>query len=497
MGFKTLTVAALITAALFAPQLSADYVYSLQVERANNRSIEALATKINDSQFVTDAELIKGADTLFIIDNAVKPAAKIVATVVFADADKRIAVLSASNVSGKAVTLAAQDQLPGGQLQLLTNSGAVPTLVQRFEPVKDLAPGNIYVHTALYNSQQWAAPLLNNCQQLLGLSVFESSVFKRMQLPEVIAYATSVETLKSLLTEQKINFAVAAERCLSDVEQATANAEKAAKEAADAKLAQETADAEAKKKLEETQKQAEEAKKQADKLLQDAKATADKIAKENAEKLKQTEEAIKKAEDERAAAEKLRQEAEQKAQQEADKNKAAEQQKLYLLVGAAGLIAVLLLVFMLVMRKRKLAIQAKDAELQQQRQQTSGLAQDNEQLVGTMKKMQASFNDILLDGTTHDGRKIRIKINGKALAQNGEQVIGRESSQVDYPLTETEISRRHLRLLLRDGSLYAEDLQSQNGSWLNNTPMMGGQPMPLASGSVLRLSTIVFQVTYL
>src|SRR5690606_34494246 len=116
---------------------------------------------------------------------------------------------------------------------------------------------------------------------------------------------------------------------------------------------------------------------------------------------------------------------------------------------------------------------------------------------GTMKKMQASFNDILLDGTTHDGRKIRIKINGKALAQNGEQVIGRESSQVDYPLTETEISRRHLRLLLRDGSLYAEDLQSQNGSWLNNTPMMGGQPMPLASGSVLRLSTIVFQVTYL
>ncbi|GGW73379.1 FHA domain-containing protein [Alishewanella tabrizica] len=497
MRFTALTVISFVLTAITASAARADYVYPLQIDRSNNRSIDALATKINANQFVTDANLLKGSSSIFIIDNTVTPAAKIVANVVFADNDKRIAVLSASNVSGKAVTLAAQDQAVGGQLVLLTNTGSVPSLVQRFEPLKDVASGGIYVHTALYNSQQWAAPLFNNCQQLLGLSVYESSLFKRMQQPEVIAYAMSSALLKAVLTERKIDFTVAPDRCLSDVEQATANAEQAAKDAAAAKAAQETADAEAKKRLAEAQQQADAAKKQADKLLQDAKDAADKIAKQNEEMLKQTEEAIKRAEEERAAAEALAKEAEQKAKDEADKTKAAEQQKSYFLIGAAALLLMVLLVFVLLMRKRKQAIQAKDAELLQQRKHASGLAQDNEQLIDKVAKMQISFNDVLLDGTTHDGRKIRLKINGKALAQAGEQIIGRESSQVDYPITETEISRRHLRLILRDGVLLAEDLQSQNGSWLNNLPLAAGQPVMLAPGSVLRLSTIVFQVSYL
>ncbi|WP_333609216.1 FHA domain-containing protein, partial [Arsukibacterium sp.] len=486
-----------VISALYLPQARADYVYPLQIERANNRSVSALVTKINEHQFITDAELVKSANSLFIIDNSVTPAAKIVATVVFADNARRIAVLSASNVSGKAVTLAAQDQTVGGQLLLLTDAASLPTLVQRFEPVKDLAPGNIYVHTALYNNQQWAAPLLNNCQQLLGLSVFESSLFNRMQLPEVIAYGTSSAALKAVLTEQKINFTLAPERCLSDVEQATANAEKAAQDAATAKAAQEAADAAAQNTLAEAQKQADIARAAADKLLQEAKDNADKIAQEHAEKLKQIEEAIEKAELERAEAETLRQQAEQKADEVAEKNKAAEQQKHYLLLGGAAVIVLLLLVFMLVMRKRKQAIQAKEAELQQQKQHASGLAKDNEQLVGKVAQMQLSFNDVLLDGTTHDGRKIRIKINGKALAQSTEQIIGRETSQVDYPIAESEISRRHLRLLLRNGTLLVEDLQSQNGSWLNHSPLLAGEPVELVSGSVLRLSTIVFQVSYL
>ena len=487
-----------LTATLISAPSQADYVYPMHVERSSNKAITALATKINDSQFVTDAELLKGATAVYLIDNSVTPAAKIVATVLFSDPDKRLAVLSVSNISGKAVTLALQEQPIGGQLLLLTDSGSTPSLAQRLEPVKDLATGDIYVHTALYTEKQWAAPLLNNCQQFLGVSVFESSLFNRMQQPETIAYALSATTVKATLTEHKIAFTEATTRCLSDVEQATANAEQAAKDAAAAKAAQQSADAAAKQKLEEIQQQAEEAKKQADKLLKDAKAAADKIAAENAEKLKQVEEAIKKAEEDRVALEKAKQEAEEKAKQEAEKNKTAEQHKQYLVLGAAVIVLVLLLIFTLVMRKRKQAMQSKDAELQKQAKAASGLEQDNERLAGKMAQLQRSFDDILLDGETHDGRKIRLKINGKALLQSGDagQIIGRESTQVEHPLAEAEVSRKHLRIWVQQGKVMVEDLQSQNGSWVNETKLSAGQPAELSAGSVLRLSSISFKVSF-
>ncbi|GAC12755.1 FHA domain-containing protein [Aliiglaciecola lipolytica] len=491
--------------------VSAEYAYEIQIERSNGKILKALASKVNDNQFVTDAELISGAKSVFIVDNSVNPAAKILATVIAEDESKRLAILSASNVSGEPSVLAKEAQQVGEQLILATGSEQIPSIVQRLEPVKNLSQGNIYVHTALYGEGQWGAPLLNNCTQLVGLSVFETAMFAGMKAPESIAYALSTETLKSFLKQNNVVFKEADEVCLSDVEQAKAKADLAAKQAEEAakkaeeaakqaelaEKAKEEANLEAKKKLEEAQKQAEEAKLEAERVLQEAKDEAARIAKENEEKQKKTDEAIKKAEEERLALEEAKSKAEQAAEQEAQKQAESEQQKTYIMLGGGVLLLVMLLLFVILMRKRKEAMLAQTNELQNKVKEATGLAQEKDNLAGKIAAMEKSFNDILLDGVTPKGDTIRIKINGKALAQSEGQIIGRESAQVDYVLGESEISRKHLMLRLHEDKVYVEDMGSQNGSWLNEVQLNPGQPMELSNGMTLRLSTITFTVNVL
>ncbi|GAB2674674.1 FHA domain-containing protein [Aliiglaciecola aliphaticivorans] len=483
---------------------AAEYAYQIEIERKSGKTITAIATKVNDHQFVTDAEVIDGAKSIFIVDNSVSPAAKILATVIVENEDKRLAILSASNVTGEPIMLGKEAQTLGEQLILKTDSAEMPSIVQRLEPVKNLSEGNIYVHTALYKDGQWAAPLLNNCHQLVGISVFETALFAGMKAPENIAYALSTQTLKSFLTENKITFKVADEVCLSDVEQAKAKADKAAKDAEEAaKLAElaqkekEDADLAAKAKLEEAQKKAQEAKEEAEKALQEAKDEAARIEAENLEKQKKIEEAIKKAEEERLALEEEKKKAEQAAELEAQKKAKSEQQKTYIMLGGGVLLLVMLLLFVILMRKRKEAMQAQTDELQNKVKEASSLAQEKDNLAGKIAEMEKSFNDILFDGTTAKGDTVRIKINGKTLAQSEGQVIGRESAQVDYVLGESEISRKHLMIRLHENKIYVEDMGSQNGSWVNDVPLTPGQPVELSNGMDLRLSTITFKVTVL
>lgn len=53
-------------------------------------------------------------------------------------------------------------------------------------------------------------------------------------------------------------------------------------------------------------------------------------------------------------------------------------------------------------------------------------------------------------------------------------IIGRDET-CDLPLNERQISRHHLRIYRKEDSWYAEDMESRNGTWLNNEPLKGSQ----------------------
>ncbi|MEQ1821910.1 MAG: FHA domain-containing protein [Fimbriimonadaceae bacterium] len=64
----------------------------------------------------------------------------------------------------------------------------------------------------------------------------------------------------------------------------------------------------------------------------------------------------------------------------------------------------------------------------------------------------------------------------------GESLIGREA---DIMLNDTQVSRRHARLVSSDGGFTLEDLGSTNGTRVNGNPLTVGQVQPINPGDTL------------
>jgi hypothetical protein len=75
-------------------------------------------------------------------------------------------------------------------------------------------------------------------------------------------------------------------------------------------------------------------------------------------------------------------------------------------------------------------------------------------------------------------------------AESQELVIGR-SSGCDIVLSDLSVSRRHARLIRRDGRWVLQDLDSTNGSWLNGTAVGRCE---LRAGDELDLGAARFRV---
>jgi pSer/pThr/pTyr-binding forkhead associated (FHA) protein len=70
-------------------------------------------------------------------------------------------------------------------------------------------------------------------------------------------------------------------------------------------------------------------------------------------------------------------------------------------------------------------------------------------------------------------------------------VVGRHS-ECDYCLSYPFVSRRHCEFFERDGKIWAQDLNSQNGTRLNGQPLSFA--MPLLDGDRLDLAFLSFRV---
>lgn len=482
--------------------VQAEVVYPLEIKNGNKIK-SALVTKINDNQFITDPELFDEKSSLFIVDKSVTPVAKILAVVSYKDEKHRIAVLTASNVKGNAVAFSNKAQPLGGQLVLLTPEGQTPSMVQQYGVVKSLFSGDLYTHGALYKEGQWAAPLLNNCKELVGVSLAETASFGSVKLPTSLAYANSAEQIKTILTSQKISFTTAKEVCLSDVEQANKKLADLEKQNSEIKKTNDELE-KAKKDLEVKVDKSKEDLDKANKQRADEVAKTNEKVEEKDKEIKESEEQIKKAEEERKRIELEKQQAEQKAKEEAEQKLQAQTQQYYIVAGAVFVLVLLALIFVVVLRSRKQTLQQQQVELERKAKEASGLASakqklevERQHLKDELHQKNKAFANILLDGQTREGRRIRLNINGAAMVQKGVAIIGREAAQVDCALTEPEISRWHLRLFVENNQLWADDMQSQNGSWINEIQLEHGKPQLLPEGAVLRLSSVSFRVIYL
>jgi hypothetical protein len=56
------------------------------------------------------------------------------------------------------------------------------------------------------------------------------------------------------------------------------------------------------------------------------------------------------------------------------------------------------------------------------------------------------------------------------------------------------VSRQHASISFKDGSFVIEDLNSSNGTWINENRLAANEPRPLRNGDVIRLGQLIIFV---
>ena len=75
----------------------------------------------------------------------------------------------------------------------------------------------------------------------------------------------------------------------------------------------------------------------------------------------------------------------------------------------------------------------------------------------------------------------------------GEDLLIGRSLQARLPVDDSCVSRRHCRLLLREGGLWLEDLASANGTYLNGQRVDRAQ---ISDGDVVELGSIRLELSF-
>ncbi|MDQ7024439.1 MAG: FHA domain-containing protein [Anaerolineae bacterium] len=96
--------------------------------------------------------------------------------------------------------------------------------------------------------------------------------------------------------------------------------------------------------------------------------------------------------------------------------------------------------------------------------------------------------------------KLRCRLNGPEIADQ-EVIIGRQGFRVgrsrenNMTLNHREISRQHMRIAWQDDNrYYVEDLNSSNGTYLNEEKLKGRDPIPLQEGDYVRFGPFLLTI---
>lgn len=484
----------LLVLTLIIAQFSlAESVFRLEVTNKNGKITNAYSTMVAKDKFVTDLKAVNAAEHIALIESG---GAKLVAQLIGKDESKSLALLKVGKVTGVPITIT-KDPVDVGRTVYLLKSGdkKIKNTISSIGKADEVQLSKAYKHNALYSKGEWGVPLINNCGELLGISIAQKTFLKGLVAPKHVAFATYSDQLRAFLIDNAVGETNSTTVCLTEEEQLKQDMLK--KEKALKEQKQKDIDKIKKQQAEDDKKR----KERADKKIKEDKAKKAAEDKKIEEEKKKAEEESKKVIDEatKKAEEETKKAEEEKKKAEEAKAKAEEQakQKKILIIAAAVVLVLLAIIFMLVLAKRKKLQRQTEVDLEQERNMKAGLAQQAQSLQRELQDANKTFNDIVLQGEDANGQAIRLKIIGDALAKKGEQTIGRESAIVDYVISAEEISRTHTKIILKGGEVFVQDLGSSWGTFVNNVKADNGQQLPMPNGSVLKLSSIELTVRYL
>ena len=444
------------------------------------------AVLVGEQLLLIDTGLVEAGDQYIVEDP--ETGARLVASLFDNDEDRGLALLSVPSLEGDPVTVALEQSDPGRQVYLLMASGVERPGTMHSHVERDAHL--LYRFTSVAGEGEAGAPLMNNCDELLAVS---QSVRRSRREDGQLTLSGNLAALTEFLDERSVSYTIADEVCPS-IEERLAAAEQERQRLEEERAALEQAASETEQQNQERIAEIEAEQQALEERLQAQAAELEEQQAQLAEKeemqraleaeREQLETQTEELEAERRQQEEAAREAAEALARQQDDAAAARRTAWYSIGG--GTLALLLLAALVRSRFR-----ARQRRLEESEEELAAAKE-------TLERHAVTFPDFVLYGRAPDGKDMRIKVNGDALARadNG-QVIGRSASNADHVVGFESVSRRHALLRVDGGSLSVEDLDSLNGTRLNGIELVKGKPMMVGDGSTLAFGEVTLVVHFL
>ena len=479
----------------------------------NNKLVaEGSGFVLNDGGHVlTNAHLLADAKRLTVL--SLKTGAEIVSQQVFAKQDMNLALLRVQGLGVPALSLSEQGAAVGRVVQTLkfgmgdsvqVSHGTIGTYYDRPGRRADDPVVHMLQHNAIVMSKAFGMPVFNECGDVIAINTPDPSgrwPFRKNAEPQGTVFALRSGDIITALKDREIAHNVVEEACLSAIERAEQESE-AAKARADSiqakadsiQVAKARADSIHRARADSIQAaKARAAEEHAARVAAErAKARADSANRAKLDSI----EAAAQADSQKAAAATAvadsAKRASKQAQAKADSLKAAEARAAQRLQWSviAGVVIVLLafIGWFVSSRKKKAQLQNTASRLNEAEQEATAARR-----AAADAPQPAPFSCVL-EGQDHTGRSFALRISALALGERAGVVLGRSTTKVDFMIDHEAVSREHIRLTVTGGNLYAEDLNTLNGTRINDHALNPREQALLQNNDQLELGPVVFQV---
>ena len=219
---------------------------------------------------------------------------------------------------------------------------------------------------------------------------------------------------------------------------------------------------------------------------------------EQQQRLDETQRALRETQQERDAAQQAAEDAsqaQQRAEQHADvaQEQAAADRAQYVrwIAVVAVATSAVALIFWVVNRRSVTSATREQARAEAASEAArSDLAERDER-----ERLASQVPAVFLDGADADGQPIALRVPGVVVAGQAGAVVGRNPFDSTVVLDHAEVSRRHFRLFARGTSVMIEDLNSTNGTTLNDVELEPGTTAVIEGGVVLSIGGLRLTVT--
>ena len=490
-------------------------IVRVRAYRYNKVAAEGCGFVVNATgDVLTNAHLLKNADRVTAL--SLKTGAEIVAQEVFDNREMNVALLRVQGLGSPPLSLSEQGAGVGRVVETLTFAAGDSVRIARgtigaHQDVPGRTPADSVVHllqhNAIVTSRAFGMPVFNECGEVIGINLPDPDSgrwpFRNVREPRGTVFALRSGDIVNALKAAEIAHTVVDDACLTAVERAEAREDSLRRaqartdsltRAREDSLRRERARTDSlsqaredsikaaaaermraeRGSLERAQARADSLKRAREDSLTRAHARADSLARSRADSIRM------------AAADRLQTTRDSLAAVQNQEREETSERFRWTVAAGAVIVILLLLSWLLFARAKKAQVQSSSSRASEAEREAEAARQ-----AVARAPHPAPFR-CLLEGRDDVGRPFVLSVPALALPPG--VALGRSPANSEFIIDHEAVSREHVRLTVTGGRLYAEDLNSTNGTTINGRLISPGEHAAMDNNDELGIGPVVFHV---